>query len=1639
MRFFSIGLTLLFFSSTVFSQNRLPGVRPVLRTVNGQTLYDFTFPPPGNASAYSYLIESSSPPILQIVEQKVERVTSSHPGDVTRPLFETEFLGKMRDIPLYRITFHPYRANQTETEWTTQLTLRMAAPSGSTRLKEPLANESRLLLDKYSIGGTARRLTAQKFSSVVTQSASTLPAQYVKLTIDSNGIYKIRYTDLADSTRLDFRNVDPRTFRLFNRSVEVPMYFQGDGDGSFDREDYFEFYGEQNRARNNPYLRNIPTSQGHTLDPWTDDNVYMLTWNERNGLRLIDENAGVLSSNTVDRFSNFLTTVHEERDNVRLAVKNIILGRPAAEEDIWAFDEGLSIVLGTGRNLANYTFTLDELETQFPNDVYTLRINLQGVSTGRHEVSFFLNEFAVGAASYSWNGASKFQLDLDVPAGSFRSGENILRLETRSSQDRPLDEFALNWFEVTYKKRYRATRDYLEFKKGTDARAGFTPQYTLTQFSDFNISVYKKGISRLVNWNLRQDPTTGLWSVILQDEANLAETEYVAVTEARKRRPKRIQLRTNSGLQSTPHNARYLIITDTPLLAAAQEYKAYRESTGFTVEIVTVEDIYDEFGGGIKSPYAIRDFLRYTYTSPMWSGTQGSPLYVLLMGDGSNKPSRNIGEIIPIQFIQTQSYGASPSDHWYALVDDQDILPDFYIGRLAVTSVSEVRTILAKIRSYEDGIAGQWKNRIQFIGGSAESRGIGSGSVPRDVFRFQTNSLVNVSVPTAFSPNRIFAYPRNDANVGGANEVIQSLSQGNLVTCYLGHGGGGIWGDIDVITGKPLLDTNQVRQVTNTAGNLPFIMSMTCFVGAFDDGSPLGEYLLETPNRGAIGVYASSGTGWIVGDFQLLQQTADPLLTPGSTIGAALAQGKINYLTFKGITDVETSGSGNMSATAFVPQSMVHMFTLLGDPGLRLPVPQSSTVSVSNLSPSSTETVTVSGTAPFSAGSGQLEIFQTKTTLDSVPEGGNIASYQTLAVFPFTLSGASYSVPVNLSSVGNLSDGLAGVRLFIESSDGSAWINASTAFAVNATYLAELTSVPASPTSSDVIHFEASVSDPQGIASVVAIVDMFGTVNAVGVVDTMDAIGAGRYRSRGVGPLGENDIVRYRVRVFDGNGDSTTSGLYEIRVRAGIDLTLGVVDFLDPQTTRISIGGTTSTQIEAVIENKGFSSLSNVVVRFYENDPRSGGVLLGETLANVTGAIDNADRPATDTVSIASTLTNGFHEIWVWIDPDSALTDINRNNNLGYANLQLNVFNVTVPLGTTLSGTQNDTVFIDDGLRLNIPQNTVSQNSAVRIWTDDLPITHQPDLGAGIPLGASVPVSYRIQFLSPVSFGGTPVTLMLQYDTTTYPSAYRDSFSVYRYDATNQRWRLLGRDRSELPGTVAIEVRQPDDLTRIALIINRDNVAPKVEPIVEGQFFTQNAIVPRRPKISAILSDPNGVDIRKERLLIAVDNRPIKPNEIIMADSLLNSNVATLTLALDQPDFTAGAHAISFQAYDLSGNLSEPSSIFFQVVEEFKVHVFGTFPNPFKTSTTFAFRTEAAEPLDDLTISVYTVDGRRIRKIDPQDVGDQVLTSIGYHEVVWDAMDDGGHPVANGIYFYKIRAKLNGKIIERKGKLAFFR
>ena len=116
-------------------------------------------------------------------------------------------------------------------------------------------------------------------------------------------------------------------------------------------------------------------------------------------------------------------------------------------------------------------------------------------------------------------------------------------------------------------------------------------------------------------------------------------------------------------------------------------------------------------------------------------------------------------------------------------------------------------------------------------------------------------------------------------------------------------------------------------------------------------------------------------------------------------------------------------------------------------------------------------------------------------------------------------------------------------------------------------------------------------------------------------------------------------------------------------------------------------------------------------------------------------------------------------------------------------------------------------------------------------------------------------------------------------------------------------------------------------------------------------------------------------------------------------------------------ELPAGHHKLNVRAFDVFDNPSFASVDFVAKNEApYELYNVTSSPNPLLDHTTFSFvQPGQAGSLVDITITLYTVDGRRARTLSAQ-------TRESSIDVLWDGRDDAGNTVANGVYVFTVNA-----------------
>lgn len=1474
-------------------------------------------------------------------------------------------------------------------------------PSEAELLKKIIANKSQATFVKP--------LHQESLQSTYSSSISGFESK-VKLIVKDDGIYQIRGSDLEDAG-VDISQITPSSFRLTNKGREIAIYIVGDEDQSFEPSDYIEFWGEGNRKTFLNQYSDLYT------DPFSDENVYWLEWGGNAGLRMVEENGSKITNNPTQYNPSpfFRYKVHIEENNHFERLGNSNLDKLSHTRDSWFFDSGVKSV---GRKQYFFNLVYPDSTSLF-NPVYVDVMLAGKSSTGGHHVVAWINNDIIGSSDPNWIGQDTSRIT-NRPTSTMRSfdlahGQNLFELQLPTAVQSGTDIALLNWFEVSYDRQYRASNNYIDFTR--PSLISFPKvnlfQFDLEGFSRPDIEIYKKDISKIVNFDIQLEVKNNrnTYNVSFQDNILSGDIEYVALTEDRKKKPIRIELdkpfdpeNPQKILKDPTNSADYLIITHSRFYDTALRLRDYRRDQGIDVELVNVEDIYDEFNFGIKSPLAIKSFLQYAYRN--WN--QNHKLkYVLFLGDANYNYKATTGvnaDLVPTFFYQTIEFGAVATDFPYSLISGNDLIPDLFIGRIPVSTNSDVIVVIDKIIEYEQNpTISQWRNQALFISGNDAST-FEFGNPSRPLFRTQNSRVVMDEISNNTSSFRLNAIRDTslnpDPNFGSTTDLIEYFDDGVFMINFLGHGGGGIWSDVKLMG---LSDINRL----NNQGKYPFITSMTCFTGAFDNPGDYGlaQKLVMSSEKGAIGVLASSGLGWAYNDFSMLWSVDQYLFDRSLSVGEAITLGKIYYLStrFNYYVNDTLRYTPQHETGNFLGDDMAHQYNLIGDPYIRIArSPDYLSLSSNNNNPQAGDTLQVSIESPFAPAEGYVEIADNKNNI-----------VNRLPIFT-----SDFNSTVTLPIPSNYREGTGIVRAYL--SDGSQDASGLTRIGVNYAAIDSIVIIPENPDADDSVYVKFKVQDAQGIQRVYLLkqnnfVDtLFAQEVEPGVFQTVHPfapihqIGTVFYTIYVENSIGNKSIFRnHKYKVFDERPD--------IFVYAG----------------SLSFTGREKTQIQVYLGNLGGSTAQNSPVYFYDG--------YDNYKDQQSFAISNIDIQPGDSIALIVDfpldLSRGEFRIYAQIDPLNTIQDFNRGNNVDSSLIYPTIFNLTPQLGSTYSNISSDTISTDSAYRVYFAPGSVDKETAVRIRLMEFdPPADQPGLK---PLPIINPSKYHgveVQLLNPAAQLLSPFNLKINLGLAAQVGGfnYKD-VKLYEKQSNSQPWLFT---ESLIDSIHNIVTANASKSSFYAPFTSNDQNAPRIELTVNGRPIQQRAQISSKPVMYVVVEDESGLNFTKNNIRILMDNIALPEEKVFIPDSTKRNNILGITV---YPELNSGEHRFSVQISDVNGNLSEKE---WQLVvsDEFDVHVFGNYPNPFADYTVFSYFV-TPDVLDEFEIRIFTVSGRLIKRLtddentvnDPRGFG---ARNVGYNELIWDGTDEGGTKVANGVYFALIRAKYQDETKEEILKVA---
>jgi hypothetical protein len=664
------------------------------------------------------------------------------------------------------------------------------------------------------------------------------------------GLYAVAF---EDAFRYRLRAVPTRRLRLSRLGQDVP------------------FHVEPDPSRFAPGSVLYFLSEGGSLSAYTNEAVYELSVGTSGTAMTVVSSppAGEALTEAV---------AHRSWEQNRYYMSGLL-----EAPDLWLWD---SVLSGTAPK--RYTFRPSSLaQSSAPA---TLGVWLQGASdletTPDHHVRLSVNGSFVAEAS--WDGKTARRVEALLYPGTLHDGDNVLEIENVA--DTPAA------YSMVYLDRFA-----LDYPRALTAEAG---RFEATFASSGNATLAGLGAGSRVLDTASAAPrwvvgaAAGPAGIAFGVEAG---RRYLAVSPEAVLRPGiRWPSIASSDLRRTENQADYLLLAPRELLPAVSPLLQLRAEQGLRPRAVALDEVYDAFGHGEKSPEAIREFVAYAYHR--WAPP--SPRYVVLLGDSTFDPKDYAGtgvkDHLPA-FMFRSTWLWTASDPAYASVNGDDSLPDLAVGRLPASSLEQAQRLVQKLLSFE-------RNEFDPSAGA-----VLVADNPDRAGDFEADVDDIASGPLAGFPTEKISLGRLGTEAT-RSAIVAAFDRGASLMSYVGHGAPAVWASEGVLTSWDVDGLSpQARQ--------PILFTMNCLNGyflapAFDS---LAEALVKAEDKGAIAAFSPSGLS---------------LDAAARVYHEALVRRVVSGR-HERLGDAILAAQGDYAASGAFPE-LLSVYNLFGDPATRL-------------------------------------------------------------------------------------------------------------------------------------------------------------------------------------------------------------------------------------------------------------------------------------------------------------------------------------------------------------------------------------------------------------------------------------------------------------------------------------------------------------------------------------------------------------------------------------------------------------------------------------------------------------------------------------------------------------------------------
>ena len=752
---------------------------------------------------------------------------------------------------------------------------------------------------------------------------------WFKISVKNDGIYKITYNDLLQYG-IDPNSIDPRNIRIYGNGggmlpeynlmpnyddlIENAIYIAGEADGHFDVNDYILFYAQSPVKWTYDTVQHIFT---HQINYYSDETCYFINTDIGPGKRINIHNS--LSNTPNQIFTTYNDYIYHEKDTINLL--------KSGKE--W-YGEYFSSI----KNNYTFNFAIPNINKNYRS---LIRTNIVAANTINTQFNLLAdgNNDTINVQAVSGSSSSDYAKCSIDTMSFFPSGSNI-NVSTTMVTSSSLGW--LDYIELNVIRNLTFTGQQLLFRNTSSVGTGNISEFKINNINQ-NIQIWD--VSDQFNIKNQQyiPNSDSLYFIISTDTLK----QYIAFDESSFYTPMFEGKILNQNLHRLG-NIDFIIITDPNFISQANQIATIHSTfDNISSIIVTPQQIFNEFSSGTQDVTAMRNFIRMLYDR---SDSLHAPKYLLLLGSASydykNHFTSNTNRVPTYEsnnsLLPTASY---VTDDFFGLLDSTsgyfangDL--NIGIGRMPIQTVDEANAMVNKIETYlykkstftetngcttfNKEIQGDWRNVACFIA-DAGNNDLHIGQA-EGLVSYVDTANVNINISKIYIDAFVEAHGPGGNTYPDVNKAItKQVQDGAVMINYTGHGGE------EGLSAEYILTISDILNWKNIL-NMPVFVTATCEFSTFDDPERIsaGEDILLNPVGGAIAMFTTTRVSLSNTNFSLNK----------SFCKFAFKKDNGSYRRFGDIIKLSKIDNGSIVNN--------RNFVLLGDPVLRLSIPENTVV-----------------------------------------------------------------------------------------------------------------------------------------------------------------------------------------------------------------------------------------------------------------------------------------------------------------------------------------------------------------------------------------------------------------------------------------------------------------------------------------------------------------------------------------------------------------------------------------------------------------------------------------------------------------------------------------------------------------------